>query len=82
MWNETEDGGSNRNTIEASRTWEKRDKENRDAYVTSSYCIGKVHEEKKVGAVHDRLTHILPGQSIGASMWQSLRRLGQWMIYQ
>ena len=49
MRNETEDGGSNQNTIEVSRTWEKRDEENRDAYIMSSYHIGKAHEEKKVG---------------------------------
>ena len=33
--------------------YRRRDEENRDAYVTSSYHIGKTHENKRVGAVHD-----------------------------
>ena len=53
MQNRTEDGGSNQKIIETSRTWEKRDEENRDAYVTSSYRIGRAYEEKEVGAVRD-----------------------------
>ena len=54
MRNETEDGGNNWNSIEASRIWEKRDKETRDAYVTSSYRSGRVREEKEVRAVCDK----------------------------
>ena len=53
MQNKTEDGGNNWNSIEASRIWEKRDEETRDAYITSSYRSGRVHEEKEVRAVCD-----------------------------
>ena len=46
-WNEVEDSRSNWNAIEASRIWKKRDEESRDAYVTSSYHIGKTCEIKE-----------------------------------
>ena len=61
--------GMGQKVAEVTRAWQKqiehrrRDKEDKDAYVTSSYCIGKTRENRRVGAVHD-ITPLLTSQAV------------------
>ena len=57
--------GMEQKMMETTRTqWKqaehrRRDEENRDAYVMSSYCIEKMHEDKEIRAVCDTRTQAM-----------------------